>query len=147
MASSGCVSAIIRAMSDLTAPWALASQVIYTPLWMLGSQLPEKRSEILFPLVTYVELLNEIKELNDILQCQQASVVKIRWRVLYPPQRRCLDGFFSPNVLVVDRLRLVESLHLKVMHLVVRIVRGRMTARAFPLIKKDGLHQSKRHPD
>jgi hypothetical protein len=64
------------------------------------SQLPENRDEILLLLTTHVELLNEIEEFNGILQCQQASVMIIRRRVLYPPQWKCLDGPFSPRLLV-----------------------------------------------
>ena len=41
----------------------------------VGSQLPEKCGEILFLLATQVDLQNEIKEFNSVLQCQKPSVM------------------------------------------------------------------------
>ena len=126
-------------MFELTTVSVLRSQGIQSPLWIIESQLPEKCNEILFFLAIQMELLNKIKEFNSVFQRQEPSVMQIWRRVLYPPQWECLDRSFSPNVLIVNRLRLVESLYLKVMHLVVRIVRGIMTIGTLPLAEKDGL--------
>jgi hypothetical protein len=55
--SAWCPSSVIVSVLGL-AKYLISARVI-------GSQLPEKRSEILFPLAAQMELLNQVEELNN----------------------------------------------------------------------------------
>ena len=78
----------------------------------------------MFFLGTELELLNEVEILHHVLKRQTAAIVKIRGRILDPPQRERLDRAIGGHHHAIDLDWLVEALGHQVVHGVVGVVRG-----------------------
>src|ERR1700704_4323210 len=82
----------------------------------IALELTHERHERRLLLRVELELEDQIEELHRVLQREQAAVMEIRWRFLDAAQGERFDWPLRGRHEAVDRLRLVETIDLQVMH-------------------------------
>src|SRR5262249_41034314 len=93
------------------------------------SEHSQERDKVTLLWLRQVQPLNQVEKLDGILESEATAVVEIGRTFLDSPQSETLDG-------TVARLALQESLHMQIVHLVVKIQRGRVADGAVGLAEE-----------
>ena len=101
------------------------------------SEGAKERDQIALLLAGQFRAEHQIKELDRIIERQQAPVVQVGRLILDAAQREGLDGSVAGGIHVVDRHRLEEALGLEIVHQVVGIVRRGVAGAAPALAEED----------